>query len=128
MMRPVPADDPDRLDAARRFAVAAARLADATHCRRVVVLDVRSITPITDFFVIATGTSPRQMRSVCDEIEHMARPLGFRTLSREGYQGNRWILFDFVDVVVHLFDDESRLYYDLDSLWGDAKPLDWKES
>ena len=89
-------------------------------------MTVTGISPVTDFFVIATGTSPRQMRSVCDEIEEMGSPRGYRSLSKSGYGGDHWILVDFVDAVVHLFNEEARAYYDLDNLWGDAKRVEWQ--
>jgi ribosome-associated protein len=91
------------------------------------VLDVRGLSPITDFFVIATGTSGRQMRSVADEIEELGQPRQFTALSRNGYEGESWILTDFVDVVLHIFNTETRGYYDLDNLWGDAPRVDWQK-
>jgi ribosome-associated protein len=90
------------------------------------VLDVRGLSPITDFFVIATGTSARQMRSVAEEIEEMGQPRRFKAISRSGYEGESWILTDFVDVVVHIFNQEARGYYDLDGLWGDAPRVEWE--
>ena len=117
-----------RLATARHFAVEAAKLALATRCNNVVVLDVSAISPITDFFVIATGTSPRQMRTVCDEIEELGRPGGFKALSKPGYEGDQWILVDFLDVVVHLFNHDARAFYDLDNLWGDGKTIEWRET
>ncbi len=110
---------------AREFALAAARLAEANHCRDVTVLDLRGISPATDYFVIATGTSDRQMRTVADEVSEAGRGLGFPRFGRAGYDQGRWILLDFVNVVVHLFDSEYREYYDLDLLWGDAKRIDY---
>jgi ribosome-associated protein len=93
----------------------------------VVVLDVRGISPVTDFFVLVTGTSGRQMRSVAVEIEEMGAPLKFVPFGRNGHEGESWVLTDFVDVVLHLFSPESRSYYDLDGLWGDAPRVEWKE-
>ena len=116
----------ERLAVARQFAIDAARLTHNTHCGNVVVLDVSAVSPVTDFLVLATGTSPRQMRTVCDEIEDMSQPRGFTAKSRPGYDGDHWILVDFMDVVVHLFNHESRAFYDLDNLWGDGKIVDWK--
>ena len=114
-------------ETARRFAVDAARLAANTRCGNVVVLDVSRVSPVTDFFVIATGSSGRQMRSVADEIEELGRPLKFRALGRHGHEGeSAWMLTDFVDVVVHLFTPDARGYYDLDGLWGDAAVVDWQ--
>ena len=92
-----------------------------------VVLDVTGISPVTDFLVLATGTSPRQMKTVCDDLEEMADQLGERPLSRVGDDGTSWTCIDFVDVVVHVFSPEARGYYDLDGLWGDARPVEWRE-
>ncbi|MDI6448246.1 ribosome silencing factor [Anaerobaca lacustris] len=110
---------------AKDFALAAARLAEANHCRDIMVLDLRGISPATDYFVIATGTSDRQMRTVADEVSEAGRGSGFPRFGRAGYDQGRWILLDFVSVVVHLFDSEYREYYDLDLLWGDAKRIDY---
>jgi len=93
------------------------------HCSDIVVLDLRGKSPATDYFVIATGTSDRQMRSVADEISEEARKHGLQRFGRAGYEQGRWILLDFIDVVIHLFDSEYRDYYDLELLWGDAQRL-----
>jgi ribosome-associated protein len=121
-----PQNTADRTEAARQFAIEAARLAANTRCHNVVVMDVRGISPITDYLVIATGTSARQMSTVMSDLEEFGHGRGFACLSRNGYEGDTWLLCDMVDVVVHLFNQESRLFYDLDSLWGDAKRVDWK--
>jgi len=102
-------------------------MALATRCRDVVVLDLVGLWPVADFFVLATGSSPRQMRSVCKEIEEMAEKLGSKSYSRSGYEGESWIVVDFIDVVVHVFSPESRQYYDLDNLWGDAPKIEWEK-
>ena len=80
--------------------------------------------------VLATGTSPRQMRTVCDELAEMAEQRGERALSSEGMEAgeNGWMLIDFVTVVVHIFSPDSRAFYDLDSLWGDAKKVEWNDA
>ena len=121
-------DQAQRLSAARQFAVEAARIVSQTHGHNVVVLDVSAVSPITDFFVLATGTSPRQMRGICDEVQELGATQNFKPLSLSGYDSDSWILVDFVDVVLHLFNHESRAYYDLDGLWGDAKRVEWQES
>jgi ribosome-associated protein len=118
--------DPSRLETARQFAIESARLAANTRCSNVVLLDVSNLSPVTDFLVLATGTSPRQMRAVCDDIEEMALPQGNRPLSHAGYDGESWMLIDFVDVVIHVFSHEARQFYDLDNLWGDAPKVEWK--
>jgi len=119
---------PDRTEAAKAFAIEAARLAANTRCHNVVVLDVRGVCPVADFFVIASGTSARQMRTVMDEIQELGDQKNFSPLARSGYEGESWMLLDCVDVLVHVFDDMSRHYYDLDGLWGDAKQVRWQEA
>jgi len=110
---------------AKDFAVAAARIAESRHCTDIVVLDLTGLSPATDYFVIATGTSDRQMRTVADDISQAGRDGDMPRFGRAGYDQARWILLDFVDVVVHLFDTEYRGYYELELLWGDAKRIDY---
>jgi ribosome-associated protein len=121
-----PAPASESTDAARQFAIETARLAANTRCHDVVVLDVRGLSPITDFFVLATGTSARQMATVMQDVEEFGRTQGYTPLSRSGYEGETWLLCDMVDVIVHVFNQESRQFYDLDGLWGDAKRVEWK--
>jgi len=123
-----PGDESRRLDAGRKFAVAAARHAANTRCTNVVVLEVDGLSPVTDFFVLATGTSARQMRTVADEVADLARENNYPALSSSGYEGESWILLDCVDVVIHIFNPQARSYYDLDSLWGDAKRVEWGDA
>lgn len=108
---------------ARDFALAAAKAAIELHCSDVVVMDLKGKSPATDYYVIATGTSDRQMRTVADEICVDAKRQGLHRFGRAGYEQARWILLDFVDVVIHIFDEEYRDYYDLESLWGDAERM-----
>ena len=107
----------------KKFALAAAKIAAERHCSDIVVLDLAGTSPATDYFVIATGTSNRQMRTVADEISQAAREMDFQRFGRAGYEQGRWILLDYINVVVHIFDSEYRDYYDLELLWGDAKRL-----
>ncbi|MCX5644600.1 MAG: ribosome silencing factor [Phycisphaerae bacterium] len=110
---------------AKEFAIAAAKIAQERHCTDIVVLDLRGLSPATDYFVIATGTSNRQMQSVADEISQAGRAQGFARFGRAGYDQARWVLLDYIDVVVHLFDTEYRQFYDLELLWGDAERVDF---
>jgi len=111
----------------RRLAVTLARTCAENRCRNVVVLDLRRLSPVTDFFVLATGTSDRQMRAAAGRARQSAEELGERPFSVEGEEAGWWILLDYVDVVVHLFTEQSRGYYDLELLWGDAPRTDWKK-
>lgn len=111
---------------AKQFAIEAARLAASTRCNNVVVLDVSGLSPVCDYFVIGTGTSPRQLRTVADQVVDLAEARNFKPLSESGLDGATWVLVDCVDVIIHLFSEEARQYYDLDNLWGDAKPVNWQ--
>jgi len=110
-------------DEAKAFALAAAKIAKERHCSDIVVLDLKGKSPATDYFVIATGTSDRQIRTVANEICQAAREQGLQRFGRAGYDQARWILLDFIDIVVHIFESEYRNYYDLELLWGDAERL-----
>jgi len=113
---------------ARAFALAAAQVAADRHCSDIMVLDLKGKSPATDYFVIATGTSDRQRRTVADEICDAARKKQLQRFGRAGYEQARWILLDFIDVVIHIFDSEYRDYYDLELLWGDAERLKWERT
>jgi ribosome-associated protein len=117
-----------RLETARQFAIQSARLAANTNCQNVVVLDVSAVSPVTDFLVLATGTSPRQMQTVCDEVEEAGEEQDFKPFSRVGDDSSSWTCIDFVHVVLHVFSQDARGYYDLDGLWGDAKPVEWRDA
>ena len=93
--------------------------------RDIVVLDLREVTPVFDFFVIATGTSRRQLHAMSEEIDHkLEDDLADKRMGIEGYSESRWILLDYGTVVIHLFDDETRAYYDIENLWTQAKRVD----
>jgi ribosome-associated protein len=103
------------------LALAAARTAEEDHGRAIVILDLRQLTPMFDYFVIATGRSRRQLHAMAEDIDHVLEDdLGDRRLSREGFDESRWILLDYGNVMIHLFDEETRAYYDLEGLWADA--------
>lgn len=114
-------------DASLRRAVVAARTAQDNRGQDIVVLDMRGQTAIFDYFVVASGTSRRQLHAMSEEIDHALEDgLGDRRLGIEGYEESRWILLDYGDVVVHLFEPETRGYYAIEDLWGHAKrvPID----
>jgi len=113
-------------DTARELAVAAARIAQHDNCQDIVVLDLRGVSPVTDYFVIATGTSDRQIRSVAEDIADHGRKIGQKLWKMAGEDTAEWLLMDFVDVVVHLFDEGHRRYYDLELMWGEVPKVRWK--
>jgi ribosome-associated protein len=105
------------------FALAAAKIAMERNCTDIIVLDLIGKSPATDYFVIATSTSDRQGRTVADEICTESKKFGLEKFGQAGYEQGRWILIDFVNVIVHIFDSEYRDYYNLEMLWGDASVL-----
>jgi ribosome-associated protein len=113
-------------DPARDLAIAAARIARDDNCEEIVVLDLRGISPVTDYFVIATGTSDRQMRSVAGDVADHGKAHGQKVWHVAGLDAADWVCMDFVDVVVHLFDQKHRRYYDLELIWGEAPRVDWQ--
>ena len=109
----------------RKLALAAIQTAEDNGGRDLLVLDMREHTSLFDYFVIATGTSRRQLHAMSEEIDHkLEDDLHDKRMSIEGYDASRWIVLDYGTVVVHLFDDEMRDYYSLETLWADAQPVD----
>jgi ribosome-associated protein len=114
----------DRSDRSLQLALTAARVAEENRGRDIVILDMRELTSIFDYFVLATGSSRRQMHAISEEIDHtLEETMGDHRLGIEGYVEGRWILLDYGDVVVHLFDEEAREYYALEQLWCGAKEV-----
>jgi ribosome-associated protein len=107
-------------------AIAAARTAAGNRARDVVVLDMTPLVQWTDYLVVATAASRRQLRSVADAVEKALEELGDVKLGVEGYELGEWIVVDFADVVVHVFSPEKRAYYEIENLWGDAPRVSWE--
>lgn len=122
LTQPKRGDDP----ATRAFAIEAARLVHDDKCEQVVVLDVRNLSQVTDYIVIGSGTSDRQMKSVLDHVEELGEESGLPAFRSNTDAGATWLLIDFIDVVVHLFEPNTRAHYDLEMLWGDAPRLAWE--
>lgn len=92
------------------------------------MLDVRELIVITDYFVIASGATERQVRTIAESVEEALRAKDAKPVRREGLEQGRWALLDFVDIVVHVFTGEERDYYELERLWKDAPRLRWEET
>ena len=87
----------------------------------IIILDLRKLTDMTDFFVVCSGDSDVQVKAIADAVIDGAEQLNEPTWHKEGFSQRQWILLDYVDVVVHVFHKEMRKYYALEKLWGDAK-------
>lgn len=112
----------------RADSLAAAQAAAGKQARDIAILDVRGLIVITDYFVICSGSSDRQVRTIVDDVERALRDRDRKPLRREGETEARWILLDYVDVVVHVFAEEEREYYDLERLWRDAPRVPFEDA
>lgn len=93
----------------------------------IILLDVRKISSFTDYFLICSGTSNRQVQAIADAIDESLGKQGVNALGIEGYQEARWVLMDYDDLVIHIFQEETRRYYDLERLWGSAAQVPIQE-
>jgi len=110
----------NRTSLVKQLAEAAAEM----KAQDLVALDVHALTSFADAFLIATGTSDRHVRSVADAVLEASEGMGRPPLGVEGYQEGRWVLLDLNEVVVHIFQEEVREYYDLERLWSDAPAIE----
>lgn len=123
-MRKTPTATPEAIRTAR---TAASAIADKKG-EDIVLLDLSALLVVTDVFVVASGTSNRHVKSLVDDVEEALRPLGRRPLRREGVDHGEWVLLDYGDVVIHVFDRQTRAYYELERLWADAPAIDFERS
>ncbi len=108
-----------------QLALAAARTASDNKGRQIAILDMREQTPLFDYFVIATGTSGRQLRAMSEDIDHkLEDDLNDKRQGISGFNESRWIVLDYGTVVIHLFDEPTRKFYDLENLWSDCRRAD----
>lgn len=114
--------NPRPLEIARK----AARAAEEKKSANILILDLGDISPITDYFVICSVASEIQGRAVADHIRQELSRRGVEVWQVEGYDNAKWILLDYVDVVIHVFEEETRDFYGLDRLWGDAPQVSVK--
>ena len=118
---------PTSSESALHHAFLCARVATDNKAKDIVVLDMRGITPLYDFFVLATGASRRQVHTIAEEIDAAMNAEGETRLGIEGYEAAKWVVQDYGDVVVHVFDPDTRGYFALEDLWADARHLDWDD-
>lgn len=108
------------------LAIVIAKSADSKKANDILVIDVATITSISDYFVICSASSDRQVAAIADNIMRTAREYGFKPSSIEGERQNEWVLIDFGSVVAHIFLEESRQFYRIERLFSDAPELDWE--
>ena len=91
------------------------------------VIDISEVSVIADYFLIAGGTNPNQIRAMCDNVQETLGRAGYECQQIEGYEPANWVLMDFGDVIVHIFDKENRLLFDLERIWRDGKIMEAKD-
>jgi ribosome-associated protein len=106
------------------FWLTAVRAAEAKKAVDLRVLDLREVTSFTDYFIICTGTNPRQIQAITDEIQLRLKQLGEHAISTEGYEHAEWVLIDYGDYIVHVFSEKAREFYDLERLWRHARRVE----
>ena len=116
----------DGRQASLRRACLSARVADDYKGADTQVLDLTSVTPVVDYFVITSGTNRRQLHAIAEEVDRLMSEQGSRRIGLEGYRESSWILQDYGDIVLHAFTPEARGLYDLENLWADATQVDWQ--
>jgi len=112
---------------AKALAVKCAQLLDELKAQDILVLDLRELSDVADFFVIATALTQRQNRATARRVRSEAKEWTGRSPAIEGFDEGTWVLLDMFDVVVHLLQPEQRTHYDLEMLWGDAKRIVWQK-
>jgi ribosome-associated protein len=114
-------------DTAREFAIEAAQLLADRRFEDVRLMDVRGLSQVCEYVLVGSGTSDRQMKSVAAELEDLGEERDNRMFRSSRDEGGTWIVIDFVDVVTHLFEPNTRAYYDLETLWADAQTIEeWR--
>jgi ribosome-associated protein len=99
----------------------------AKKAESVLALDVRGLTSIADFFIICSGRSNRQVSAIADHVERFLKEYKIRPISVDGKKEGHWVLMDYSDIVIHIFYEETRRFYDLEGLWSDAKRITTKK-
>lgn len=109
-----------------QLATIAAKAADDKKASDIRIMDMRDTLGITDYFVICSGNSDRQVRRIQEEVEEKLREAGVKPARREGERFGHWILLDYLDFVVHVFRGEERAFYNLEHLWQDVPRIEWQ--
>ena len=112
---------------AKEMAAMAIQALEDKKAEDVKVIDISDVSTIADYFIIASGKNRSQIQAMCDNVEETLGRAGTPMKQKEGYQNANWILMDYGDIIVHIFDTENRLFYDLERIWRDGKEMDKSE-
>ena len=108
---------------AREMAKIAYQALEEKKAEDILVITIEQVSVLADYFLIASGTNRNQTQAMADNVEEMLHKAGYQPRQTEGYQTANWILMDYGDIIVHIFDTENRLFYDLERIWRDGKAI-----
>lgn len=114
------------IDRIHELALLCARSADEKKAEGIVILDISRIIPIADYFVIASGKNKKQVQAIAEEISMRMKAAGLRRIGLEGMDEGSWVCVDYGDIIVHLFHEDVRAFYELETLWADAPRVEWQ--
>lgn len=112
------------MEQSKEMARIAYRALDDKKGEEIKIIDIAGVSVLADYFIIANGTNESQVRALVDNVEEELQKSGYSVKQREGYGSGKWVLLDFGDIIVHIFDKENRLFYDLERIWRDGKTVD----
>ncbi|MDD2981550.1 MAG: ribosome silencing factor [Hespellia sp.] len=112
------------MEQAKKMAKIAYQALDDKKGEDIKIIDISGISTLADYFIIANGSNESQVKALVDNVEKELGKNGFQVKQREGYGTANWVLLDFHDIIVHVFDSENRLFYDLERIWRDGKTVD----
>ncbi|HYA39925.1 MAG TPA: ribosome silencing factor [Syntrophobacteraceae bacterium] len=111
----------------RKKAILCAREASRFKAFDLVLLDVSGLSSFADFFIVCSGKSSRQVQGIADNLESGLKSMGIKPIGTEGKREGHWVLMDYGDVIVHIFYEPVRYFYDLESLWSEASRVEWEQ-
>lgn len=114
-------------DISKKMVLAAVTALEDKKAEEIRIIDISEVSPIADYFIIAHGTNRNQVQALADQAEEMLGKLGYERRPIEGYDNANWILLDYKDIIIHIFDRDSRQFYDLERIWRDGKAVTAEE-
>ena len=114
-------------DISKKMALAAIDALEDKKAEDIQIIDIGKVSPLADYFIIANGTNRNQVQALADNVEELLGKLGYERNPIEGYETANWILLDYKDVIIHIFDKENRSFYDLERIWRDGKTISVEE-
>ena len=115
------------MNESKKMALLAVEALEDKKAEDITIIDISEVSVLADYFIIADGSNRNQVQAMADNVDEVLGKAGYQCKQTEGYSSANWILLDYGDIVIHLFDEENRLFYDLERIWRDGKVMDAKE-